>query len=189
MHVVSRKLRIGILPTTVPPVTDASTRCAASPPPIPRRAVAESLHYPRDRSDRNFSPTCYLPAVRKAIENTHGRSLRTLNGGSFLLREERLRRMCEWDSLDDAVAFYKSKALLRLNDGIRAGAGRLTIRALPDLCLGITSDCLESCSGFSRRILHSPLLEPRHVRGFLYCCRGTWPRSRQCTHPPHAEQR
>jgi uncharacterized protein (DUF1330 family) len=54
----------------------------------------------------------YLTAVRKAITDAHGRSLRTLG------RVERIEgaaapksvAIIEWDSLDDAVAFYKSKA-------------------------------------------------------------------------------
>jgi uncharacterized protein (DUF1330 family) len=55
----------------------------------------------------------YLPAARKAIEGAHGRALRTAAG-----RVEHIEgptppksvAIVEWDSLDDAVAFYKSKA-------------------------------------------------------------------------------
>jgi uncharacterized protein (DUF1330 family) len=55
----------------------------------------------------------YLPAVRKAIENAHGRTLRTLNGRVVSIEKGAPPKnvaIIEWDSLDDAVAFYKSKA-------------------------------------------------------------------------------
>jgi uncharacterized protein (DUF1330 family) len=55
----------------------------------------------------------YLPAVRKAIENANGRSLRTLNGRVVSIEggaPPKNVALIEWDSLDDAVAFYKSKA-------------------------------------------------------------------------------
>ena len=59
-------------------------------------------------------PSDYLPTVRKAIENAHGRALRTLNGRVVSIegREPPPPNVAivEWDSLDDAVAFYKSKA-------------------------------------------------------------------------------
>jgi uncharacterized protein (DUF1330 family) len=55
----------------------------------------------------------YLPAARKAIETAHGRALRTaagrvvqIDGGS----PPKSAAIVEWDSVDDAVAFYKSKA-------------------------------------------------------------------------------
>jgi uncharacterized protein (DUF1330 family) len=55
----------------------------------------------------------YLPAARKLIEEAHGRALRTaagrvvqIEGGS----PPKSAAITEWDSLDDAVAFYKSKA-------------------------------------------------------------------------------
>jgi uncharacterized protein (DUF1330 family) len=55
----------------------------------------------------------YVPPVRKAIENSHGRSLRTLNGRVVSIEggaPPKNVAIVEWDSLDDAVAFYKSKA-------------------------------------------------------------------------------
>jgi uncharacterized protein (DUF1330 family) len=55
----------------------------------------------------------YLSAVRKAIENAHGRTLRTLNGRVVSIEggaPPKNVAIIEWDSLDDAVAFYKSKA-------------------------------------------------------------------------------
>jgi uncharacterized protein (DUF1330 family) len=55
----------------------------------------------------------YLPTVRKAIENSHGRTLRTLNGRVVSIEggaPPKNVAIVEWDSLDDAVAFYKSKA-------------------------------------------------------------------------------
>jgi uncharacterized protein (DUF1330 family) len=55
----------------------------------------------------------YLPAVRKAIEAAHGHTLRTLNGRVQHIEGAAAPKnvaIVEWDSLDDAVAFYKSKA-------------------------------------------------------------------------------
>jgi len=55
----------------------------------------------------------YLPTVRKAIEAGHGHALRTLNGRVVTIEgapPPKNVAIIEWDSLDDAVAFYKSKA-------------------------------------------------------------------------------
>jgi uncharacterized protein (DUF1330 family) len=55
----------------------------------------------------------YLPAARKAIEVAHGRALRTAAGRVVQIEggtPPKSVGMVEWDSLDDAVAFYKSKA-------------------------------------------------------------------------------
>jgi len=55
----------------------------------------------------------YLPTVRKAIEAGHGHALRTLNGRVVTIEGSPPPKnvaIIEWDSLDDAVAFYKSKA-------------------------------------------------------------------------------
>jgi uncharacterized protein (DUF1330 family) len=55
----------------------------------------------------------YLPTVRNAIEKAHGRTLRTLNGRVVSIEggaPPKNVAIVEWDSLDDAVAFYKSKA-------------------------------------------------------------------------------
>jgi uncharacterized protein (DUF1330 family) len=58
-------------------------------------------------------PPDYLPTVRKAIEAAHGRALRTVNGRVVSIEGAPPPKnvgIVEWDSLDDAVAFYKSKA-------------------------------------------------------------------------------
>jgi uncharacterized protein (DUF1330 family) len=58
-------------------------------------------------------PTDYLPTVRKAIEAAHGRALRTLNGRVVSIEgapAPKTAAIVEWDSVDNAVAFYKSKA-------------------------------------------------------------------------------
>jgi uncharacterized protein (DUF1330 family) len=58
-------------------------------------------------------PPDYLAAVRKAIEANHGRSLRTVNGRVVFIRGAPAPKnlaIVEWDSVDDAVAFYNSKA-------------------------------------------------------------------------------
>ena len=55
----------------------------------------------------------YLPAARKAIEAAHGRALRTAAGRVVQIEGGPAPKsvgIVEWDSLDDAVAFYKSKA-------------------------------------------------------------------------------
>src|SRR5260370_4340945 len=55
----------------------------------------------------------YLPAARKAIEAAHGRALRTAAGRVVQIDggpAPKSAAIVEWDSLDDAVAFYKSKA-------------------------------------------------------------------------------
>jgi uncharacterized protein (DUF1330 family) len=57
--------------------------------------------------------TSYLDAARKAIVNAHGRSLRTINGRVVHIDgapAPKRAAIVEWDSVDDAVAFYKSKA-------------------------------------------------------------------------------
>jgi uncharacterized protein (DUF1330 family) len=58
-------------------------------------------------------PTDYLPTVRKAIEAAHGHALRTLNGRVVSIEgapAPKTAAIVEWDSVDNAVAFYKSKA-------------------------------------------------------------------------------
>jgi uncharacterized protein (DUF1330 family) len=58
-------------------------------------------------------PSDYLPAVRKAIEAAHGHALRTLNGRVVSIEglpAPKKVAIVEWDSVDDAVSFYKSKA-------------------------------------------------------------------------------
>src|SRR6516164_8796501 len=55
----------------------------------------------------------YLPAARKSIEAAHGRALRTAAGRVVQIEGGPAPKsvgIVEWDSLDDAVAFYKSKA-------------------------------------------------------------------------------
>ncbi len=55
----------------------------------------------------------YLPAARKAIEAAHGHALRTAAGRIAQVEGGPAPKgvgIVEWDSLDDAVAFYKSKA-------------------------------------------------------------------------------
>jgi uncharacterized protein (DUF1330 family) len=58
-------------------------------------------------------PPDYLPTVRKAIEAAHGHALRTLNGRVVSIEgapAPKNAAIVEWDSVDDALAFYKSKA-------------------------------------------------------------------------------
>jgi uncharacterized protein (DUF1330 family) len=54
----------------------------------------------------------YLPAARKAIEVAHGRTLRTAAGRIVQIEGQpppKSLAIVEWDSVDDALAFYKSK--------------------------------------------------------------------------------
>jgi uncharacterized protein (DUF1330 family) len=58
-------------------------------------------------------PPDYLPTVRQAIEAAHGRALRTVNGRVVSIEGAPAPKnvaIVEWDSVDDAMAFYKSKA-------------------------------------------------------------------------------
>lgn len=55
----------------------------------------------------------FIPRARKAIEAAHGRALRTVAGSVVRIEGDAAPRsvaIVEWDSVDDAVAFYKSKA-------------------------------------------------------------------------------
>ena len=55
----------------------------------------------------------YLPKARQLIEAAHGRGLRTAAGRVMQIEGEpapKSAAIVEWDSLDDAVTFYKSKA-------------------------------------------------------------------------------
>ena len=55
----------------------------------------------------------YLPAARKAIEAAHGHALRTAAGRVVQIEGEPAPKsvgIVEWDSSDEAVTFYKSKA-------------------------------------------------------------------------------
>jgi uncharacterized protein (DUF1330 family) len=55
----------------------------------------------------------YLPAARKAVAAAHGRPLRTSAGRVVQIEgapPPKSVAIVEWDSVDDAVAFYKSKA-------------------------------------------------------------------------------
>ena len=58
-------------------------------------------------------PPDYLPTVRKAIEAAHGHALGTVNGRVVYIEgapASKNAAIVEWDSVNDAVAFYKSKA-------------------------------------------------------------------------------
>ena len=55
----------------------------------------------------------YLAAARKAVEAAHGRPLRTTAGRVVQIEgapSPKSVAVVEWDSLEEAVAFYKSKA-------------------------------------------------------------------------------
>jgi len=59
-----------------------------------------------------ISPS-YLAAARKALANASGRSMGTLKGRIFHAEGEPPPisvAMTEWDSADDAIAFFQSKA-------------------------------------------------------------------------------
>jgi len=59
----------------------------------------------------------YVPAARKAIEAAHGRTLGTAGGRVVPIEGGPAPKrvgIIEWPSVDDAVAFYKSKAWTEL---------------------------------------------------------------------------
>lgn len=63
------------------------------------------------------SDPAYIAAARKAIDAAHGKPLRTVGGRIVKIEgAEPPKRfaLVEWDSLDEAVAFYKSKAWMDL---------------------------------------------------------------------------
>jgi uncharacterized protein (DUF1330 family) len=62
-------------------------------------------------------PASYLKEVREAITKAHGRSLRTVNGRVVAVEGSAPPKkvaLIEWDSVDDAVAFYNSDAWKKL---------------------------------------------------------------------------
>ncbi len=58
----------------------------------------------------------YLKDARDAIANAHGRALRTVNGRVIAIEGNAPAKVAivEWDSADEAVAFYKSDAWKKL---------------------------------------------------------------------------
>src|SRR6478609_5849178 len=59
----------------------------------------------------------YLPTARKAVRAAHGRPLLTTAGRVVQIEGAPAPKsvaIVEWDSVDDAVAFYKSKAFVDL---------------------------------------------------------------------------
>ena len=72
----------------------------------------------------------YLPNARKVIADAHGRPLRTANGRVVQIEgaaAPKSAAIVEWDSVDDAVSFYKSKAWTDL-EAQRAKAYKLVRR-------------------------------------------------------------
>jgi uncharacterized protein (DUF1330 family) len=68
-----------------------------------------------DTPDRS-AMAAYLPVARNAIEAAHGRALRTAAGRVVQIEGEPAPKsvgIVEWDSLDDAVAFYKIESMGR----------------------------------------------------------------------------
>ena len=61
----------------------------------------------------NATQSTYLPSARQAIEAHHGKALRTATGRVVHIEgaaPPKNAGLVEWDSVDDAVAFYKSDA-------------------------------------------------------------------------------
>ena len=60
--------------------------------------------------------TAYLMEVREAITKAHGRALRTANGRVVAIEgtPPKGAAIVEWESVDDAVAFYKSDTWTKL---------------------------------------------------------------------------
>jgi uncharacterized protein (DUF1330 family) len=79
-----------------------------SKPPKPSVSPFRQPSLPMGATDPS-----YLPTVRKAIEEAHGHAIRTLNGRVVSIEGPPAPKnvaIVEWDSVNDAVAFYKSKA-------------------------------------------------------------------------------
>ena len=73
------------------------------------KAYAIAEEEPLDTSALNPS----LPGIREAILQHHGKSLRTLGGRVVQIEgsaSPKIVALIEWDSVDDALAFYKSDA-------------------------------------------------------------------------------
>jgi uncharacterized protein (DUF1330 family) len=67
--------------------------------------------------ERIGTDPAYIDSVRKAIVAAHGQALRTVGGRVVKIEGAEPPNgvaIVEWDSLDDAVAFYKSKAWMDL---------------------------------------------------------------------------
>jgi uncharacterized protein (DUF1330 family) len=67
--------------------------------------------------ERIGTDAAYIDSVRKAIVAAHGNALRTVGGRVVKIEGAEPPNgvaIVEWDSLDDAVAFYKSKAWMDL---------------------------------------------------------------------------
>jgi uncharacterized protein (DUF1330 family) len=61
----------------------------------------------------NTAQAAYLPSARQAIEAHHGKPLRTVAGRVVQIEgaaPPKNAAIVEWDSVDDALAFYKSDA-------------------------------------------------------------------------------
>jgi uncharacterized protein (DUF1330 family) len=82
-------------------------------------------------------PANYLKEVREAITKAHGRSLRTVNGRVVAVEggaPPKKVAIIEWDSMDDAVAFYKSDAWTKLapeRDKAQKTLRRYTVESEP----------------------------------------------------------
>ena len=81
----------------------------AATPPFIKRGAIEPV------SGATVSAN-YLKDARDAIANAHGRALRTVNGRVIAIEGNAPAKVAivEWDSADEAVAFYKSEAWKKL---------------------------------------------------------------------------
>jgi uncharacterized protein (DUF1330 family) len=78
----------------------------------------------------NAAVAKYIPAVRKAIADNHGKSLLTLRGRVVPIEGAAPPSnvgIVEWDSVDDALAFFKSAAW-KAFDAEREKAQKTTTR-------------------------------------------------------------
>jgi uncharacterized protein (DUF1330 family) len=87
----------------------------------------------------------YLPAARKAIDAAHGHALRTAAGRVVQIEgtpAPKSAAIVEWDSVDDAVAFYKSKAWADLARATRRPKlyGDMSSKSRSSVDVAVTAD-------------------------------------------------
>src|SRR5215831_21233042 len=116
-------------------------------------------------------PTWLVSGMQDQVEHEHRHRAR--GSGSEGQPPGRLRLANRRVKLIAALAPPAAFAAKAATTPAMGLGGAYAIRALPGLCVGITLECLERCSGPSRRILHSPLLEAPARPGLSFAL-GPW---------------
>src|SRR5262245_51156010 len=124
----------------------------------------------------------YLPAVRKAIADNHGKSLLTLRGRVVPIEGAAPPSnvgIVEWDSVDDAVAFFKSPAW-KAFDAEREKAQKTTTRFVVE----VEKESIEQHAMRGRLGWRSLYCEGRCKRDVRY-----WPKADMAYHTAHVRFR